>query len=95
MAQDVGHADPTASPLEGISCLQPPPQHPDCVSVPWGVGYSQSLVLELFHFLQALQIARSQREDDLGVERLPCVVGHVASTAWSERDRRVSHSSVP
>lgn len=54
LAQDVGDADPTSSPLQGNSHLQPPLQHPDCVSVSRGVGHSQSLLLELLLFPQAL-----------------------------------------
>ena len=38
LAQDVGDAEPNASPLEGNPRLQPPPQHPDRVSALSGGG---------------------------------------------------------
>lgn len=68
MAQDVGDADPTASPLQGNSHLQPPLHHPD-VSVPWGVGYSQSLLIPLS---TGSSNSQEKTEDDLGVEASLC-----------------------
>lgn len=91
VAQDVGDADPTASPLQGNSHLQPPLHHPD-VSLCLGGWVTPNP--SSFHFPQALQIARRKQRMTWEL-RLPCVVGHIASTAGSERGRQASHSSVP
>lgn len=99
VAQDVGNAKPTSSPLEGNPHLQPPLQHPDRISVLSGGGMLSVPFagVVLFstgsHFPQALYIAWRQTEDVLGVKRLPCLVGHPTPTIWSERGRWVSHSS--